>query len=374
MATTLLVAVTGIALIHFFLFRGKSSWLDGIYVLMLVIVMGFCSKNADFIPYKEIYEHISFAWETNGDIFLHSDKGFVLLNLIGTILGLDYVSFRFFLLLLPLMLLFTTVRRMRIPVCAFFLLYLMYPFFMDAIQIRNFIIESSLFFCIYLCACRNWHAFIVVPLFIVAAAAIQPLTLMYIPFFVFHALYKREKWRCIPYFFVAIGTAGIFFRKNILEEWRVIGHWMEAHGDLLARAAGYFGRGAADSRFLKLYIVILLLTLLLYYARKRLQQAEGDSLASRFASLAYQFYLYQICFFPVFVLDINFATRFPRNLLPLAYGAILLSLPYVQSTWKRHAIFAIVLFLAFYFGLVDLYISSLRGEVWLILENNFLFR
>lgn len=94
---------------------------------------------------------------------------------------------------------------------------------------------------------------------------------------------------------------------------------------------------------------------------------------SRFVNLAYQLYLYQICFFPLFVLDINFATRFPRNILPIAYAAILLSLPYVQTPWKRYGIFAAVLFLAFYFGLVDLYIGHLRGQVWIILENNALF-
>lgn len=366
--------MTIVALAHFFLLRGKNFWLDGIYWLTLLLLMGLCTNNIDYLPYQEIYEHISAAWMNQENPFLHADKGFVLLNLVGAFFGLDYVLFRFFLLLVPLILLFVTACRMRVPVCAFFLLYLMYPFFMDAIQIRNFIIESLLFFCIYLFSCRDRKSYLLAILFVFFAAAIQPLMLVYVPFLLFHVLYEHEKWRRIPQFFVFVGFIGIAFRHDIREAWQVLAAWLSSQGDLFARAAYYFGIGAAaDSRFLKLYLAILLLAVLLYYARKRLQWTEGDSLQSRFVNLAYQLYLYQICFFPLFVLDINFATRFPRNILPIAYAAILLSLPYVQTPWKRYGIFAAALFLAFYFGLVDLYIGHLRGQVWIILENNALF-
>ncbi|MFC2728179.1 MAG: EpsG family protein [Centipeda sp. (in: firmicutes)] len=374
MAYIFLIAVAAVALVHFLLFRGKAVWFDGVYGLTLLLIMGLCVNNIDYLPYQGIYAQISAAWINDADPFLHADKGFVLLNLAGVLLGLDYAAFRFFLLLLPLTLLFVTAYRLQVSVCAFFLLYLMYPFFMDAIQIRNFIIESLLFFCIYLFACKNQKSYGLLPFVALVAAAIQPLMLVYVPFLLFHVLYEREGWRRIPQFFVAVGLIGIAFRHDIREEWQVLAAWLSAQGDLLARAAHYFGIGAAtDSRFLKLYLVILLLTVLLYYARKRILRAEGDSLQSRFVSLAYQLYLYQICFFPLFVLDINFATRFPRNLLPIAYAAILLSLPYVQTSWKRYGIFAAVLFLAFYFGLVDLYIAHLRSQVWIILENNALF-
>ena len=374
MAEILLVSTAGAAAIHFFLFHGKSCRFDVVYFLIMLIIMGFCSRNIDYLPYEQIYENIRAAAAAGKDIFvLHADKGFVLANYAGACLDWDYPAFRFWFLAVPLLLMFHAVKCMGVPVCGFFLLYLAYPFFMDAIQIRNFFIESILFFCVYLYARGRTQDFIGIFVFLGIALSLQPLVLAYTPFFLFYELYKREKWRCIPQFFVILGLLGIQFRELILEEWIRIGQWLASQGDVWARAGSYMGRSAADSRFLKLYAVILLLTILLYYAKRQIEQeSQAQEYARRFIGVVYQLYLYTICFFPLFVLDINFATRFPRNLLPLAYGAILLFLPYVQVYWRRNAIMLFMLFLAIYFGLVDLYIGGLRSQVGLILDHNIL--
>ncbi len=369
----LLVITAILALIHLYHLSDKMKRLDYVYLMVLLIVMGLNTDNADYAAYERIYQKVSYATTWEEIMRAHTDKGYVFLNWLATVIGMDYKCFHLGLFTLLLGGIFIIAKRIGTPICALFLAYTMYPMFMDAIQIRNFIISAVLLFSIYCYAHANvrWYAIGVISLTI--AVTIHPFILIFIPFIVFYKMYDTERFRPITYIPICLGLLSIAIKILIDTYWNEVTAMLTVLADWASRGHSYIGHQVLTSRQFKIYLVVVIFAWLLYKAKKYLSTSECvNDIQKKFVELSFVAFLYLICWMPLFALDINLATRMPRDLFLVAYMSLGIYLSKCTSQRIKIGLLFGIMFLAFFFGLVDLYISTDRFNVDVILSHNLL--
>ena len=373
MLIILLVVTAVLALIHMYYFLGKSGLVDYIYFITLLIVMGLNSHNTDYVAYESMYQRVSEASSFLEAMQVHSDKGYMFINWIASLVGLNFIEFRFVIFTLSISAIFIMVKKLNVPVCIIYLAYVMYPMFMDVIQIRNFIISIVFLFSAYCYAHAEtkWHVIGFVALMI--SVTVHPFALIFTPFIVFYKIYNSKKFRMVTYIPIGLGVLSIAIKMLIDTYWNEVTAVLTVMADWASRGHAYVGHQVLTSRQFKIYLVVVIFTWMLYKAKNYLSNLESvTEIQKKFVKISFVAYLYLLCWTPFFALDINLATRMPRDFFLLAYISLGI---YVQQCKMKRGKWGIIigmLFLAFFFGLVDLYISNLRFNVDVIVKNNFL--
>lgn len=373
MVITVLVATAILALIHLYYFDGKNGKADYVYLFVLFVVMGLNSQNADYIPYEEIYNNIS----GNDNLFMafknHPDKGWVLINWLSASIGLEFAEFHFLCYVVLLSTVFYIAKRLGAPICIFFLTYLAYPMFMDTIQLRNFAISVLFLVSIYCYAHKTvkWYAVGIATLLF--AVSIQPMALVFLPFIVFYWVYQSRRFGKLTYIFLVLGLSFPIIKELIHVYWTEIVTILHTLASMASRGSEYIGNEILDSRLLKIYIVVIVFAYILYHVKNYVLSLDNVSeLQKEFSRLSFVVYLYLICWMPMFTLSLEFANRLPRDGFISAYIIIGIYVHQIQIKKKKFGIVLLTIFIAYFFGLVDLYIASLRHNVDIILNNNFL--
>lgn len=132
-----IISIALIAANAFFMFSKKNLPLLSIsFFCFFWILLWGNTNNPDFWAYSTIYE-------TNGVFTTNNlEWGFLFLVKLGNYMGLSY---NFFLLIVSLVcytIIFLTVKKYTSNFHLLYVFYFIFPFFMDVIQIRNFIIMS----------------------------------------------------------------------------------------------------------------------------------------------------------------------------------------------------------------------------------------
>lgn len=373
MVVTLLVAASVLSLLHLYYFEGKTGKVEYIYFGVLLVVMGLNSQNADYDAYRRMYQAACDATSTTEVLRVHADKGYAVLNWLFSLTGIDYITYRFVLFSLLLGVIFLLTKKLGAPVCILYLAYMMYPMFMDIIQVRNYIISVLFLVSVYCYAHGETKWDITGVALMLLAVTIQPLAAIYLMFIVFYKIYDSKRFRIITYIPIGLGLFSLVIKFFIDAYWEDITSILYRLAAITSRGGSYVDDLVLTSIHFKIYLVVLIFTWLLYKAKQNVNALYAVSkLQKRFIDLSFVAYLYMICWAPFFALNLNFATRLPRNLFLLAY--ISLGIYIYNCTVRRKKMIMVIgiAFLAFFFGLVDLYMSSERFNVEIIIENNFL--
>lgn len=116
------------------------------YILIVIfiwMIFAFNTDNADYIIYKNWYDITSVSGLTH-----RFEIGYSLLMVLGTKLGLSYQEFLMFFSAIGLFLIAYSIYDYCDSPCVAIILYFVYPFFFDVVQIRNFMAEAIIFFSI----------------------------------------------------------------------------------------------------------------------------------------------------------------------------------------------------------------------------------
>ena len=373
MVVTLLVAATVLALLHLYFFAGKAGRIDYVYLLVLLIVMGLNSYNVDYTAYEHMYRGACDATTLGEAMRVHQDRGYMLLNFLFSVTGLDFAIFRFILFSSLLVVVFVLARLLDAPICVLYIAYMIYPMFMDIIQIRNFIISIIFLFSIYCYAHDNFKWDVLGILLMLIAVTIQPLALVYLLFIVFYKMYNSERFRKVTYIPIGVGLLSLLIKLLIDAYWKEITELLYQLASAVSRGGGYVNDLLLTSIQLKIFLVVIILTWMLYKAKIRLAAMDCvTDLQKRFVDLSFTAYVYMICWTPFFALNHNLATRLPRNLFLLAFISLAIYMQKCTNGRKKWGMLIFVVFLAFFFGLVDLYMSHQRFNLDIIIDNNFL--
>lgn len=128
------------------LLKPRSRIVSLLLLMLIFIIIAYRNDGIDFDNYMEEYECAIF--QTSEDIHY---VGWLLLEKIGHEFHLSFREFVIFITLLSCICLYIGLRQITINVNFALALFLIYPFGLDAVQMRMFLIDSILVYaCLYL--------------------------------------------------------------------------------------------------------------------------------------------------------------------------------------------------------------------------------
>lgn len=273
------------------------------YIYILVIMGGNISN-----PDTEIYTNMYY-----NNIFT-KDMGFAKLINFGHMMNLNYNEFKLLVSFIGLSLIYLSLFGIVKNKMIFVLLYFIYPFFFDIVQLRNFLC-MSFFILGFRCLISENKFFnlLYIPL-ILLGASMQKVGLVYLPIFFLRDLYEK-KWiksavAILIFISILIGLSGSALNSFV----DVI---MSSLQEDLVGLENYLDRNTNMGwvifwleQFFAFFIVFL---------GKKLIDGKLYNITVKevkFINYLYSTQYYMFFFLPLFVLDESF-TRIIRNVLPL---------------------------------------------------------
>lgn len=165
-------------------------------LLMVVIIMGGNNKNPDTIVYKNMYLMK----------FYNKNIGFGYLIQLSKNIGLSLDLFRLIIAIIGILLINSVVRQYlpkRFQIL-FYFFYFIYPFFIDIVQIRNFISMAILVYALNILKDGTIKSKIYYSILILLASSLHSVFIVYLPLVFIEYIFKNRRVKYIVYVFFAI--------------------------------------------------------------------------------------------------------------------------------------------------------------------------
>lgn len=352
--------------------KNNAKSIAYLMLILLLLVMSFSYNNADFESYRDLYEgtrFFNYDFDPYGANWFgySSDYGFTILSKIFLELGIEYEVFRFFFMAVGLLLMYLSVRKFVENLSGFYLVYFFFPFFMDVIQIRNFLIASILTYALTFLMENNRYSKIKYIVCLVIAISIHKIAIVYLPFAFIFNLSKNNVFRKI--YFMLIGIAllmplyGGFLKENLGFLGEVAQYEYASQLDLYTHTEMNYG-------YLVYWFYTVCVILIMKYIFKKFHYAKASIEITTYMNVIYQMCLYMCLFLPLFAINGEFS-RILRNVLPSIYIVVILALEKIKNGNSKKIILLCFGLTIIFYAYFDLYRTQISIES--ILEDNYLF-
>lgn len=294
-------------LISFVLNKRCNKILLLLVIIYMIILMGGNTQNPDYQLYKISYE---------SSHFYEKDIGYGFLITICKYINLNFNQFKLLTAIIGFLLIHFSVSKLVKNEWLFYLLYLIYPFFFDIVQIRNFLCMSFLIFATTLLTNNNRLNQIFFVLFVLIGASFQKIGLVYLPLILFINSKNKKIFKFILSFSI-IFSVFIGLNKSLILN-------ILANISLLNNLKGLENYMKINTNYG--WIILWLEQIIAFViSRLALQIIENgikknlinkDSKLYKYVNIVYFINLYCFIFLPLFSLDENY-TRIIRNVIPL---------------------------------------------------------
>ncbi|WP_284036359.1 EpsG family protein [Neobacillus sp. 114] len=334
--------------------------------LFLLLLFGGNTDNPDRLGYLNNYISLS-----KGKPLYDFEFGFQLLNKLGLSLGLSYNILQFTIATIGLLLIVNTIKYYRANISFVFILYLIYPFFIDVVQIRNFLAMS---FIIYgsrfiISTQKNYLKYTI---FVLLASAFHVTSLFYL-FGLLTALKDNKK---TMYTIIIASILSVFFIPIILQ---ILNGFIPSE-----KITAYFF--TETSLFTKCMVLVYFLTsiLLVLISRNIILNSNNENICDQNNKLSKTLInvidpnailkLNIICLLTLyFVMNNLDFIRLYRNIFVINYLLFAVALNSITKNYKYYILlFSILLFVSASFILLVLYVPTMN-IVKQVLEDNFFF-
>ena len=373
-----------------FLIRYYNKY--SMYIITFIIfsiLMGLCYEVHDYNIYAELYAGANY-FDINyiGDIETSNwygfsyDYGFALIGKICNILGLSYEEFRFVSETILIGILFLIIIKIVSSANLFIMilsLYIIFPFWDDIFQMRNFYVEVLFIVAFILYVYSHKYKIIKYTCIMFIATSFHSIAWAYLPFALLKKLgnnfFVKKIYRVLiifglmlPLYAMFIGTVLAPISVLVLSNLTGLpdsftGHYM-----------GYLGESMGFGWLIPyIYSVLSLLCLWGYLPKLEKRAGNNHTLSIQYLKAL----LTMMCFICIFLPLQPFTSnlmRIPRNTLVLNYIGLALSMPLLKQKEKFLG-YCIALLCAFIMGLSDFYVETNDSSFgfYEVLENNFLF-
>lgn len=158
--------------------KNKPNYFLFFSSLLMWLTFGWNFQNPDYYNYQLMYNDIK---NSSGLLFEGKDLGFKLLMNISNLLGMNYQMFVIVVSSIGLLLILSTVRKYSPNVMYVYLLYFIFPFFLDIVQVRNFLMMAIMIFSIRYLVEETRHSTLKFVIANFIAITIHSLAVLYIP-------------------------------------------------------------------------------------------------------------------------------------------------------------------------------------------------
>lgn len=345
--------------------KNKDLFLPIYLIIIFIILMGGQLSNPDF----EIYNNIFLR------NFYDKDPGFGCILAFLKFLGFGQNNFRIGIAILGLFLISFTVFKYTNKRTAFYLLYFLYPFFFDIVQLRNFLVMSILIFSIQLLTNKNFKNNLLYVILIFLAFTIQKIAIVYLPLlFIDNISIKNNK----KHFFTLIILISIVvgLNKNILL--LIVNNFLLPLSSNIEGLENYtqVNTNMGWIIFWCEQIFSYLLVKYIYNSYKNKLECNMENNSKlKFIGVIKDINFYMFIFLPLFILDENYI-RIIRNIVPLN---IITFCIYIDLSYKEMVImkdnikkvmalfiYQLTMFLLFYRTYAEYIFISTFQQNWII--------
>lgn len=346
--------------------NGKTGilYLKFIAISILIIIMGGNNYNSDYNNYEHMYYMSKYFRFDDFDYkavlwYGYSpDIGYTILNRLFLTIDIDYSGYKLITSAILLIILFACVDKMAKGFFIVIILYVLYPFIVDVIQVRNFFIEVItiiVFYIYWKYQKKYWCIFLVF-----TGSLFHSSLLVILPFFVFDK-YFRSKMNFISKLFIILGVI-----MPLYAQWLVNvrgGFFIPV--DFMKHYNGYVNEEISFGYLLMyLYTIIPLVVLLMI---KKYKWKYFDFNEKEYVNSLLAFYKYICCLLPLAIM-VTHLSRLPRNILLLF--AVVLSI-YISKIKGIEKIMVVTLtaVMFYLFGYLELYRTDI-DYIAMVLDNN----
>lgn len=291
--------------------KKRSLCIAVILLILLIILMGGNSDNIDYTIYNNMYN----------SSFFYKDIGFGILINISKFIGLDINYFRLMISIIGLLLIHKSLIKMTSQKYYFFyLIYFIYPFLFDVVQVRNFLAMSIFIFATTFLIENRLKNKLIYILLIICAASIQKVALVYL--LVILVVDFEGNKKIYKYGILIIIGFSIILGLNKSLTLTVIRSLAGIYPSALKGIDSYMSvntnYGWIISWFQQIINFFIIAQINKYI---NLESSDVTNKQRRYIKLIYNINLLMFVFLPLYVLDENF-TRIFRNVMPLNWIAL----------------------------------------------------
>lgn len=273
-------------------------------VILMIILMAYNSGGADIITYRAFYNYA-----LNGVDVQFPEQGYNLVQKIGTLFDMDFYTWRLCVVIVCFLLIKSTLDEFDVNPHIVITFYMSYSFFMDTIQMRNFMAVAIICYSFkYYCRGGIKNS-ILFTLLIITASLFHKVAIFYLLLL----LYKNKEMKKInKLVFVVMLLAFVFFAINN-SMLSLLANFMSRFMD---ERGGYI---IARTRFS--FIPIVILQLSYYFVSKKIYKMNinmDSEHNNNFSRCVYEINNVVIWGFPLLLFSFLFY-RIIRNILILNY-------------------------------------------------------
>lgn len=331
MGIILLISFVGTFLFSDFINTRSKTVLTVILALVLGMIMGGGYNNPDYKMYDGMYTasvmnfNYSFDYEDSIQGGYSRNLGYTILNNILGTMGLSYQEYKIVTSIFLLLLLLLYSKKIVPKLSLVVLLYVLYPFFMDIIQVRAFYVEVILLVAIYYLSKYNqkisgYILFIILMLISGMFHSMGWLWLLFIPF---RLLLQSKKFKFIPFLFIIFGISLPLYANIISSNFLPIMYIM-SESDVTAHYGAYTSNEfTVHLGYLYVWGYDLALAGLLYKMKKIIIRSSVTQLQKAFVINTYMLFLFVICILPASAISTE-SVRWSRALMIESYISLVI--------------------------------------------------
>lgn len=337
-------------------------------IIAMWVLFGWNNNNPDYVNYFRSYNVIYFS---DGLTLTGRDIGFKLLMNISSLIGLDYKGFLIITSIVGILLIHSTVKKYSTNSSFVYLLYFIYPFFLDVVQVRNFLMMAIIIYSIRFLLQDSKYSNLKYFLFNIVAVLMHSAAILYLPLLFIKKNNKNNLLKGVVLFsflfsiIIFLNGNEIPFIKDIMRLFidnQYIISWFDKkteYGFLL-----FWGM-----HFLSFFMI---------RASRNLVLTNSDILDPihiKFVNITYWVFVIGFIWFPFYMVSIEF-TRLMRNLFLLNY----ISFTITNKALSQSRIESKVIYNTFVFAytlcffIIQIYSPHFEDVFVKILENNYLWQ
>ncbi|WP_203662650.1 EpsG family protein [Lacticaseibacillus sp. 53-4] len=294
--------------------KRKSQLIGGFGLLVLGYLAAFTSPmhNLDYQTYQAQYVitagQPAGAWKF--------ERGYSYLSVLFYKLGLSYQTFRTFLCLMAIIVLYMGVRRFTTNTPLFVGIYGATVFLLDATQLRNFIMLSFVILAISFLQEKNVKNYLIATFIILLSAQFHSLGYLFLLVVVlrlmsFNFLYKYALW-------LVGAVVGVIMMINVVGVQRIsklVGRVLalvSSRANIGAKLASQYGNGSILIRYVAVGVSSIAAFLLIWFLYKVVATSQDKKLINQF-QLIYTVVLMSMLTLPTLSLADDYS-RIPRSI------------------------------------------------------------
>ncbi|HCF38842.1 MAG TPA: hypothetical protein DER56_07280 [Thermosipho africanus] len=353
------------------LFKKRSKIITAFLIIIMWILFGWNTGNADYYNYNIAYNYFS-----NSPWVYNKELGFQLLCKISNFLGLEYGQFLILTSIIGLLLIRSTVKKYTKNTAFVLSLYFVFPFLLDAVQVRNFLSMSTIIYALrFLIDKRGFYRMKYI-LFVIVASTFHYAALFYLTFL----LAEVRNTKKLTAYCIFISVIGVLSSYTGIIPKLVSGITSSA------KVYGWF----TDRMSLGIIIMIIIhmvALFLIHYAKSRIIKGERkikieskikkhhyELINLDFIDFVYKINIISLLAFVFYTFNMSFF-RLYRNIFIMNYLAFSIAIFDIKLEKEEKLLFSLLVFIFVstmtgYYILVPHYESVFKA----ILENNSLFR